>query len=109
MPLTETERIVLAGVHVLLQVITEVQFRTDLIAIHRRRHVLILIEEIPVMRCVHLPRAEVIDPVPLDHQDIPDPHRQQEVPEAQVTCGVPEARVTYGVLEAQEVPEAQVV
>ena len=84
MLLTETGVIVLAEVHVQRQVITEVQYRTDPMAIHRQRPVLIPIEGILVMRCVHLPRAEVIDLVPRDHQGITDLHLQQEVPEAQV-------------------------
>ena len=83
MPLIETGVIVLAGVHVQLQIITEVQYRTDPMAIHRRRPVLIPIEEILVMRYVHLPRAEVTDLIPLDHQGIPDLHQQQEVQEVQ--------------------------
>lgn len=82
MLLTETGVIVLAEVHVQLQVITEVQYRTDHTAIHRLRPALIPIEEILVMRCVHLPRAEVTDLVPRDHLGIPDLHRQQEVQEA---------------------------
>ena len=81
MLLTETGVIAPAEVHVQLQVITEVQYRTDPMAIQRRRPVLIPIEEILVMRCVHLPLAEVIDPVPRDHQGL------QEV---LVTSGVPE-------------------
>jgi hypothetical protein len=108
MPLTETRVIVLAEVHVQLLVITEVLYRTDPMAIHRQQLVLIPIEEILVMRCVLLPRAEVTDQI---HRDL---HRQQEVTEVLVTYEVleiPEVQevlVTYEVLEIPEVLEAQV-
>jgi len=83
MPLTGTGRIVLAGVHVLHQAITEVQFRIGLMEIQGQQFVLIPIEEIVVMRYVHLPRAAVTDPVPRDLQGIPDLLQQREVQEAQ--------------------------
>jgi hypothetical protein len=84
MPLTETGVIGLAGVHERLPVTTGVPCKTDPMANHRRQLVPIPIEEILVMRCVHLPQAEVTDLVPRDHQGIRDLLLQQEAPEVLV-------------------------
>jgi len=94
MPLTETGVIALAEVLEPLPVTTGVAYRTDLTVIHHRLLALILIEEVLVMRYGHLPRAEVTDLVPRDHQGIRDLPLLQEVPEVMVTQEALEAQVT---------------
>jgi hypothetical protein len=117
MQLTGTGRTVPAEVPVLLQVITEVLFRTDHIVIHHQRFDLIIpIEEIVVMRCDPLP-AEVTGLILRDHPGIQDPLPLQGAPgtlevlevrqEARVMLEAPEVlQEVRAVLEVlQEVPE----
>ena len=94
MPLTETGVIVPAEVREPLPVTTGVACRTDLTVIHHRQLDPILIEEVLVTRYDHLPRTEVTDLVPRDHQGIRDLLLRQEVPEVMVTQEAPEAQVT---------------